>query len=119
MLPNWILVIYPGTMIYFIMYLIPIWVRLWLWLWSLPDLAWNGTDYTVIPGGTGSYGATNNYIAEGQAFFVRGTGNIQLTEGAKTAAITGTMPFTPVNVPHRRHSHSILSVYMRMAMQTL
>ncbi len=61
-------------------------------------LYWDGaTDYDVLPANTGSYGATNNYIDNGQAFFVSGTGTIQLSENAKTSATFSISPFIPVS----------------------
>ncbi|KAA9036366.1 hypothetical protein FW778_19245 [Ginsengibacter hankyongi] len=75
-------------------------------------LSWDGSgDYDAVPANTGSYGATNNYIASGQAFFVSGTsGSIRITENAKTAATLPAIPFTPVGVPLqklRANLHSI------------
>lgn len=63
-------------------------------------LSWNSTNhnYDVVPPNSGSYGASTNYIAEGQAFFAAGNANIQLTESAKTAATTAIIPFTPVGI---------------------
>ena len=68
-------------------------------LGAFQTLAWNGTDYSVIPGSSGSYGTTNNFIESGQAFFVGTLGadtSMQLTENAKSDATFAISPFTPV-----------------------
>ena len=68
-------------------------------LGAFQTLAWNGTDYSVIPGSSGGYGTTNNFIESGQAFFVGTLGadtSMQLTENAKSDATFAISPFTPV-----------------------
>ncbi len=67
-------------------------------LGAFQTLVWNGSGYNVIPG-TGSYGATNNFIESGQAFFTGTLGppfTMQLTENAKADATFMIAPFTPV-----------------------
>ena len=81
-------------------------------LGAFQTLSWNGTDYDVVPGG-GSYGATNNFIASGQAFFASTLGadtSVQLTEVAKTPALFSVTPFTPVGVPPGKLRTNLYSV---------
>jgi hypothetical protein len=74
-------------------------------------LSWDGsTDYDVVPANAGSYGATNNYIAGGQAFFVSGSGSVQITENAKTAATFTSLPFTPAGIPSQKLRSNLYSV---------
>ena len=75
-------------------------------------LSWNSsTDYEVVPANGGSYGAINNYIASGQAFFVSGAGvSIQINENAKTAATIAIIPFTPAGVPSQKLRSNLYSV---------
>ncbi len=54
-------------------------------LGAFQTLGWNGADYDVVPGNSGSYGATNNFIESGQAFFASTLGadtSLQLNENA-------------------------------------
>jgi hypothetical protein len=74
-------------------------------------LSWDGSmDYDVVPANAGSYGATNNYIAGGQAFFVSGSGSVQITENAKTAATFTSLPFTPAGIPSQKLRSNLYSV---------
>jgi hypothetical protein len=61
-------------------------------------LAWNGSDFDVIPG-SGSYGATANFIESGQAFFASTLGentSLIFGEEIKGSSTNSTIPFTPV-----------------------
>lgn len=81
-------------------------------LGTFQTLFWNGTDYSVVPG-TGSYGATNNFIESGQAFFVGTLGadtSMLLTENAKSMATFAVAPFTPVDVPGQQLRTNLYAV---------
>ena len=67
-------------------------------LGAFQTLSWNGTDYDVVPGNSGSYGASSNFIESGQAFFVSTLGAdtlLKLNENAKSSATFAIPPFRP------------------------
>ncbi|MDQ6890900.1 MAG: hypothetical protein M3Z56_11560, partial [Bacteroidota bacterium] len=73
-------------------------------LGAFQTLSWNGSGYDVIPGG-GSYGAINNFVDNGQAFFISTLGpdtTVQLTEDIKSIAAFAISPFTPVTAPDQQ-----------------
>lgn len=68
---------------------------------AFQTLSWNGSGYDVVPGG-GSYGATNNFIESGQAFFASTLGfdtTVQITESAKVSTTPVVIPFVPASNP--------------------
>lgn len=72
---------------------------------AFQTLSWNGTDYDVVPGNSGSYGAINNFIESGQAFFVSTLGadtSLQLNETVKGGATFTIPPFIPFSVSGQR-----------------
>jgi hypothetical protein len=74
-------------------------------LGAFQTLSWNGTDYDVVPGNSGSYGSTNNFIESGQAFFVSTLGaatSLKINENAKSSATFAIAPFRPASVPKQR-----------------
>jgi hypothetical protein len=70
---------------------------------AFQTLAWNGTDYEVIPGNSGSYAYLNNIIESGQAFFAATLGadtSLSINEKTKSAAPANpVLPFTPQTLP--------------------
>ena len=64
-------------------------------------LFWNSStsNYETLPANLGSYGAVNNFIENGQAFFASTLGapvTMQLNENSKSDATFPIAPFTPV-----------------------
>jgi hypothetical protein len=82
-------------------------------LGGFQTLAWNGTDYEVVPGNTGSYGATNNYIESGQAFFASTLGadtSMKLTENAKCISSPLIVPFIPEGIAAKKLRTTLYSL---------
>jgi hypothetical protein len=76
-------------------------------------LSWNGTDYEIVPGNTGSYGTTNNYIESGQAFFASTLGNdtsLKVTENAKCISSPLIVPFIPQGITGQKLKTTLYSV---------